>query len=363
MDKTVRKILLFTESLGSGGAERQLSGLAVMLRERGYDVRLIYFADNHFYAPFLERHGVGYEYIPSMKGKRMRPFRLAGYIRRWKADVVISYLPFCNKTACIARLFSRARLIVSERNTTQKLSFKDKAFFTLYRLADHIVPNSYSQAEFIRKNFPALAPKLTVITNFVDTDCFRPPEAALQQSPLKILTVARVAEQKNCLRYLEAVKSLKGMTDVPFVVEWFGSPSSDEYESSVKRRIGELGLEDVVTFRPASANIQDEYRKADIFCLPSLYEGYPNTLCEAMSCGLPVACGRVCDNPRIVTGGENGFMFNPADAEDIAAGLKALVNMSAGERMEIGMRNRRRAVELFSAEKFIFAYENLINDK
>ncbi len=361
MDKAGRKIVLFTESLGSGGAERQLSGLAVLLKEKGYDVRLIYFADNHFYAPFLKRHGVDYEYVPSMKGKHLRPFRLASYLRGCSADVVISYLPFCNKTACLARLLYKFRLIVSERNTTQKLSLKNRLFFVLYRLADVVVPNSYSQEEFIRKNFSALEPKLMVITNFVDTDHFSPSDKPSERNALRILTVARVARQKNCLRYLEAVKLLSERTDKPFVVDWYGNPESVDYDLKVKSKVAELGLGDIVTFRPASEDIRSEYRKADIFCLPSLYEGCPNTLCEAMSCGLPVACGSVCDNPRIVAEDENGYMFNPLDAEDIADKLLDMVNMSRDERTAMGNRNRELAVCIFSQEKFVYEYEKIIN--
>ncbi len=362
MDKAGRKIVLFTESLGSGGAERQLSGLAVLMKEKGYDVRLVYFADNHFYAPFLKRHGVDYEYVPSMKGKRLRPFRLASYLRGCSADLVISYLPFCNKTACLARLLYRFRLIVSERNTTQKLSLKDRLFFALYRLADVVVPNSYSQEGFIREHFPVLAPKLRVITNFVDTDYFSPSERSSERRILRILTVARVAPQKNCLRYLEAVKLLSERTDRPFVVDWYGNPGSVDYDLKVKAKVVELGLGDVVTFHQAAEDIRSEYRNADIFCLPSIYEGYPNTLCEAMSCGLPVACGRVCDNPRIVVEDDNGYMFNPLDAEDIADKLLAMVDMSPEERAAMGDRSRELAVCAFSQENFAYEYEKIIND-
>ncbi len=356
MDKVGKKIVLFTESLDSGGAERQLSGLAVMLKEKGYDVRLIYFADRHFYAPYLKRHGVGYEYIPSMKGKNLRPFRLASYLRRMKADVVISYLPFCNKTACLARLLYRMKLIVSERNTTQKLDLKTRAFFFLYRLADYIVPNSYSQAEFISRNFSGLTPKVKVITNFVDTDYFCPAPGSGPEEPVRILTLARITEQKNCLRFLDAIDSLRKRTGKPFRLDWYGNASSHEYEASVHEKIEELGLDDIVTFHRASEDVLSLYRNSDIFCLPSTYEGYPNTLCEAMSCGLPVVCGNVCDNPRIVS----GYLFNPFDTEDIAMTLQAVLEMSDDERRRIGGMNRERALALFSRDRFIDEYETIM---
>lgn len=54
-------------------------------------------------------------------------------------------------------------------------------------------------------------------------------------------------------------------------------------------------------------SIEVEYRKADVFCLPSLYEGYPNVVAEAMSCGLPILCSNVCENPYIVEEGAMAF--------------------------------------------------------
>ncbi len=357
----MKRILLFIESLSSGGAERQLSGLAVLLKKRGYDVKVLYYANKHFYASFLQENGVDYEYRPKLLNKYLRPLRLAKFIRQWKPDVVISYLPMCNMTACIARMFVKFPLIVSERNTNQCVTKKDKLLFNLYRIADVVVPNSHAQANFIQQYFPALESKTKVITNFVDTNRFAPNESKVANKVIKILTVARITEQKNCIAYLDAIKQVKANTKTPFHVDWFGNGYGDEYEKSVKQRLIDNGIEDVFTFHPASTEILKEYQSADIFCLPSLYEGYPNTVCEAMSCGLPILCSNVCDNPLIVQDGENGILFNPLSSEDMAQGVLKMLDMTKEERSQMAKKNQERAIKLFSREVFVEKYMDIIS--
>lgn len=361
----MKRLLLFTESMGAGGAERQLTGLAMMLKEQGYEVKVLYYGDKHFYIPFLKEHGVDYEYRPVMMNKYFRPFHLVSYIRKSEPDVVISYLSSCNMTACMARLLSRKKLIVSERTTHQKMTLKDRILFALYHLSDAVVPNSHSQEKFIFQNFPSLFKKIHVITNFVDTEYFQPKERGKtiygkERKPLKILTAARITIEKNLIRYLEAIKILKQRSKVTFHVDWFGNIYSEVYEKRIKQLLIEYDLEDVFTLFPASAQIVNEYQQADIFCLPSLYEGYPNTICEAMSCGCPIVCSRVCDNPQIVQEYENGLLFNPQNVEDIVEKLLEMLHMTQEKRQVISENNRARALELFSKDAFVSRYVKLI---
>ena len=128
----MKRILLITENLGSGGAERKICGLAVMLTRAGYPCRLITYVENQFYEPYLRQHAVDYELVQELWDKKTRVLRTARYVRRFKADVVISYLPSVNKTLCLAKLFFKAKLIVSERNNNTGVSRSDKIQFNLY---------------------------------------------------------------------------------------------------------------------------------------------------------------------------------------------------------------------------------------
>ena len=79
-----------------------------------------------------------------------------------------------------------------------------------------------------------------------------------------------------------------------------------------------------------------------------------------MSCGKPVLCSRVCDNPYIVEDGGNGMMFNPLDEEDIAQSIIKMCKLSEEQRASMGRRSRKIAEEKFSVETFVNQYINLI---
>ena len=75
-----KKILLITENLGSGGAERQICGLASMLTMAGFPCRLITYVENQFYEPYLRQHGVDYQFVPELWNKKSRIFNLLSLI-------------------------------------------------------------------------------------------------------------------------------------------------------------------------------------------------------------------------------------------------------------------------------------------
>lgn len=356
------RILCLIESLGSGGAERQLTGLAVMLKQRGYQVEVCYYVKNDFYLPYLQDNKVENYCLSDALNPLKRFFRLQKHIKADKPDCIISFSAATSIISCLIKAMGgRFSLIVSERNTTQQLSFREKLRFFFYRSADYVVPNSHSQGDFIIKHFPHLSKKMNVITNFVDTDYFCMPISKKYNEDLtKIVCVGRLNPQKNVLLFIDAIAKLKEMKN-NFVVDWYGYTNDDDYSRSCFAAIQEKELQDVFKIHPASNVIIEKYHEADVFCLPSLYEGYPNVLCEAMCCGLPVVCSRVCDNPIIVQEGENGFMFNPLDKDDIALTIRKMIDTPSIGKKHFSDNSRKRAVGLFSVELFIKKYISIIH--
>lgn len=356
----MKKILLTTENLGSGGAERQICGLASMLTKVGFPCRLITYVENQFYEPYLRQHGVDYQFVPELWNKKTRVFKAAKYVRQYKPDVVISFLPSVNKTMCLAKLFFKAKLMVSERNNNTCITRSDKMLFNLYRMADAIVPNSNSQGKFICTNFPFLSKKVHPIINFVDVNRFTPSETPVRNNTLRIVTVARYTQQKNVLTYLKAVRMAKDMgLNVHF--DWYGDKKHNAaYFAEIEKEYQQLDIADYLTLHDPKQKIEEEYRKADIFCLPSLFEGYPNVVAEAMSCGLPILCSNVYENPYIVEEGVNGFLFDPKKPEAIANAIKKMVRLSYENRQEMGKRNRQLCLKRNTEEAFLKSYVELI---
>ena len=356
----MKRILLITENLGSGGAERQICGLAVMLTKAGYPCRLITYVKNQFYEPYLRENKVDYELVPELSNKKYRVIRVVRYINKYNPDIVISYLPSVNITMCLAKLFIKAKLIVSERNNNIDLTLRDRIQFNLYRLADAIVPNSNSQGHFISRNFKFLASKIFPIINFVDLKRFAPVAGLKGSDVLSFITVARYTSQKNVLTFLEVVKKVKdAKLNVRF--DWYGSKVYDKsYYSLVEEKFKMLDLADYMTLHGPCHKIESLYQQSDVMCLPSLYEGYPNVVVEAMSSGLPVICSDRFENPFIVENNVNGFLFDPEDVDDIFSKIVKIANLSSNARKLMGLTNREACLVRNSEETFVQAYINLI---
>lgn len=354
------KILCFTDCLGAGGAQRQLIGLAAMLHQSGLDVKVCYYHEIPFYKDYLEEKGVQHELIQSANSHIKRIPVVTRYFRQEKPDWIIAYQETPSLVATLAKILGcRFRVIVSERNTTQKICFKDKIRFFLYRWSDVIVPNSNSQGLFIKEKYPNLSKKINVITNFVDLEKFSYTKHQRKENPI-IVIAASIRDQKNTLKFIDAVRLLKSRNS-QFEIRWYGLLSEGSlYADKCMRKINEYELNDVFHFFPKTKNIASVYHEADFFCLPSLYEGTPNVVCEAMACGLPIICSDVCDNGIYVKEGRNGWLMNPKSPEDMADKLEKMLSVSDEEYISYCFQSRQLAEDLLSPTKFFEKYEQLL---
>lgn len=357
----MKRITCFIDSLGAGGAQRQLVGLAAFLKEQGYDVSLAFYHNNCFYLDLLNNSGVPYVYLKKAQKSVFRIWHVARYFRNIKPDLVIAYLETPSICACAAKMFNhRFKLIVSERSTTQHTGYKERIKFNLFRKADYVVPNAYAQEEYIKQAFPFLLDKVVTIPNFVDLGYFVPPAERLRREIPEVLVAASIWASKNTLGFIDAVAALKDK-GYRFHISWYGlNDKNKEYCDSCQERIRQLRVEDWIELKEKTTQIKARYQNADFFCLPSFYEGTPNVICEAMACGLPVACSDVCDNSKYVIEGENGFLFNPKDNDSIVAAFERLLTMGDEDYIHYCRKSRALAEQKLSKEAFVNAYINLI---
>lgn len=357
----MKKVLCLIDSLGTGGAERQMMGLTQLLKEKGYKVDLATYIPHNYHDVLSLKYGltsISLNPKPSRFGKFNAVKKL---IKENKYNVVIAYKNGPTIITSILKLLGgKYKLIVSERNTTQVITKREKIKFFTYRFADYIVPNSYSQQRFIERHYKSLLNKTKTITNYTDTDWFHPIKRD-EKKPLQILTVARVGSQKNVLKYIEAIMRIKeeGL-NVRFL--WYGNVQIKEvdYQKQCMEMVSKYNLGETMTFYPGTQRIYDIYNQSDIFCLPSIYEGYPNVVCEAMSSGMPILCGDVCDNATIIEDGVNGYLFDPTNVNDMVKKIKKMISLKSEERKMMGNSSRKIALKKFSRETFVNKYIELI---
>ncbi len=355
--------MLFIDSLGAGGAQRQMVYLASTLKDSGYEVKLISYYDEPFYLNAIQRLGINYECIFEAGSHFTRIYYINKAIKKYNPNIVIAYLDTPCIVACICRLlqFKRWKLIVSERNTTQKLTLHERIKFFLYRVASLVVPNAYAQENFIKAYYPSLKKKTRTIINMVDLKRFSPIQNEQNSKILRITIVATIWPSKNTKGFIEAVKRVVENGNYDFKIDWYGIGNSKYCQEAIDL-VKQYQLDSNFSILPKTPTIEKEYQQSDWFCLPSFYEGTPNVICEAMACGLPILCSNVCDNGHYVQDGVNGYLFDPTSIEDMSRSLMEALKTSAEKRKIMGTKSRQIAEEKLSYMQFRNNYLQAIEE-
>lgn len=369
----MKKITCFTESLCGGGAEHQLVILAGFLAERGYDVTIVTYASlpDHYDTPAgVKRIDIGYTRVNNNKLKAIfKLLKVFHYFFWLKTDCVISYRQCANLRVLPPMFFRNSKnvkVICSDRNTELYLSFKHKLLLNiLYKRAHFVVPNSKTETDFITLHKPSLLLKLKTIHNYTDLQHFEPFEMPTDKSIIKVAVFSRFSSQKNPIRFAESIKVLKAKTNQQFEVHWYGdcrgniNGTNAEY-IELKRKIEEFGIEDTFFIH---SSVKDPTSVMGIYhaiCLPSLYEGFSNSVAEGICCGRPMLVSDVSDNSIMVHDGINGFLFNPLDNNSICDAFVKFFMLSLDEMYCMSKESRRIAESLFDKESFVNKYIALI---
>jgi len=176
------------------------------------------------------------------------------------------------------------------------------------------------------------------IPNPIDTDLFAPMESKTHAR--RILFVAQdVNNPMKGMSYLdEAVKMLKGDEKVEVIALGRDIPYINNEEEMVEL-----------------------YNSVDAFVLPSLSENLPNTIMEAMACGVPCVAFDVGGIPEMIDHKENGFLARFQNVEDLANGIRYVLSPENNERL--GKAARAKVIECYSekivAQQYIEVYEQI----
>ncbi len=181
------------------------------------------------------------------------------------------------------------------------------------------------------------------------------PDSSAEGWPV-VLFVGRLRTRKAAAVLLEAFAVL--LRDWPQAQLIFAG--NGELREALEAHAGTLGIASSTRFLGAvpRAEMDQWYRIADVFCLPSIYEGFPVTILEAMAAGLPIVSTTVSGIPEAIDDGVSGYLVEPESATALAA---ALARLAADRELTRSMgRNARRAVrEQFSIQATGEAYLKL----
>jgi glycosyltransferase involved in cell wall biosynthesis len=236
---------------------------------------------------------------------------------------------------------------------------KRRAHHALYELCARRVDGLIAVAPDVKTSILAAMPgipaeRIVVIPNGVDTRRYRQAvdraavrrSLGLGESDRLIAVVATLKEQKGHRILIDAAATVvRRCPEAHFLLIGDG-----ELRSALSSQISALRLEGHVHLLGTRHDVANLLAAADLFALPSLWEGLAMALVEAMAAGLPVVATDVSGTRQVMIDGATGVLVPPADAERLAAALIALLENPVRAR-EMGAAGRNRVESQFGAAK------------
>ena len=158
-----------------------------------------------------------------------------------------------------------------------------------------------------------------------------------------VVSVGRLSQEKGQADLIRAFSPLRDRAKLVIVGDGADRPSLERFARA-------LGLERSVIFAGMRANVAPFYAMADVFVLPSLSEGSPNALLEAMACSLPIVATRVGGVPEIATDGTTALLVPPRQPLALAGAIVRLLD-DAALGAELGAAARRRVLTDYTPEE------------
>ena len=360
------KIAYITDSLGAGGAERQLTELAIGMKLRGHEVEVVCYYPGRHYECYLNENSI---HIIRLNANNR--FQKVIGVRNLMNSSNYDIVHCTHLSTAVLGVLSRFRrktpkIIANDWSaaTYSKRSIYIRLSFIILDWADWVVTETDSNRKSILGIAPYLRNRLSVIRNGVDLKRFDSTNRC-NSTVFEFITVASVIPIKNPFNVIEAINILKTQWGSTFNLSWYGNyiDSQTMEENLTYKRVMEslkkYNLDDQISFKGAVKEIEIAYCKADALLHVSFMEGIPNALCEAMVSGLPVVVSSVSDLTSIVNKAQNGFLCDPNSPESISEAMIKMMELSKEKRSEMGFRSRQQAIALFSKNRFLDEYENL----
>ena len=338
--------------------------LANLLSERGYDVTMVTSLDEpDCYALSPAVHRIMLKPRKGLLGAGWESLR---FFIGHKADCIISFRERMNLVVLLSSYFrKKVKTIAGERNfTVGSPTMEGKLNLSLlYNRADYIVANSYSQARFLQGLNKPWRDKVRTIINYTDLDEYQPSPEPENDDVLMIGVFARFSPQKNCTRFIQMVSSLKKKKVRRFKVVWFGhrfGAVNEQFYNTFQENLRLYDVGDIIEVHDPVTNVNEWMTHFHALCLPSLFEGFSNSISEGICAGKPMLVSNVSDNCLMVKDSFNGFTFDPLSIEDMLAAFLRFFSLNKAEREDMGRNSRMLAEQLFDKERFVGDYIKLI---
>lgn len=240
------------------------------------------------------------------------------------------------------------------------IKFSECVTQLVYYKADKIVSVNKFNLTW-EKLYGANPSKIEVVYNGIDHNKFVPlPKPKHLENIPTVVAAARIFDLKDIITMIKSCKVVKEkIANVQYLV--YGDKDAvPEYTLQCEELIKELGLENNFFLAGFHSKPEQLFAEGDISILTSISEGFPYTVLESMSCGIPVVATDVGGVTEALD--ENcGFICKPKDYNEIGNKVIALLENEA-LRKQMGENARKRVIQNFTIDKFIAAYERIYKE-
>lgn len=288
-------------------------------------------------------------------------------LRRERADVLMTHHFGSDIWGTIFGRMAGVPVIISNRRDSG--FWRTRRHILLYRVlqrwVDRVVTVSQAVKDVVIKEEKAENGKVQIIYNGVDIQRFNPAsnpvkrreELGVRPESKLIGCVGNMRPVKGQRYLLEAAKEISN----EFPNTHFVFVGGGELRTELIKMSDNLGLSDAVHFPGIREDIPEWLGCMDVCVLPSLSEGFSNTLLEYMAAGKAVVATRVGGNPEVIVHGKNGLLANKGDCKDLTEKILFLLR-DEQEALRLGLEARKHVEFQFSVEKMVERYQGLLKD-
>ncbi|HCG76369.1 MAG: hypothetical protein CO162_02405 [bacterium (Candidatus Ratteibacteria) CG_4_9_14_3_um_filter_41_21] len=349
------KVIHLIEDLKIGGAERVVANIAEGLDKERYQISIWCLAGGGEIADELKAKGIDLKILGI--GNYHNPLNILKLIlllKKERFNIVHMHGYFATTIGRIAARISGIPILVTHLHTTHyNLKLRN---IIVDKILNLFTQKIICVSEAVKKSFidteDGAKGKFIVIYNGIDKKKYTLHQ--LDDRREIITTVSSLYPHKGHTHLLKAMKEV--LTSFPRVRFWI--VGEGPLKEKLKKEAINLEISSQVSFLGKRKDIPEILSQSVLFVLPSLREGLPLTILEAIAVGLPVIATEVGGIPEAVIDKETGFLVPPENAEALA---EAIINLLKNPKMmeEMGQKGRKIFEEKFTTQIMIGKLENL----
>lgn len=311
------KVMHIVPDLLIGGVQTMVENLVYGLMEKGHEVRVVSMYEKKSAITYrMESNGCDIAYLNKKDGFdfTMIP-KITTEIKKFKPDVVHTHT-YILKYAILPEIFNRTNNIHTVHNVAEKEVKKAQQLLHKVLFKTKIVkPVALTKhiQKSVSKVYGLNTSEIPIANNAINLDrCM--VKRLYKSDVFEIIHIGRFDVQKNHEMLINAFKIFHEKHENSRLRLVGTGPLFE----NVKEKVIRLGLQHCVIFEGETANVFELLQKADTLALPSLYEGMPMVIIEAMGCALPVVAANVGGIADIIDNGINGILLDGHDEKMLA---------------------------------------------